>query len=85
LQLKKDSQYFEQFTFTYAIRWEKDTVTSWPARMSHIMKTGNENIHAASILLSLGIISGLTFIVCAMLKRGLNKDYASIALNKIKT
>ena len=76
---------FEQFSFTYAVKWEIDNVTAWPARMQHIMKTGSENIHAASILLSLGIISGLTFMVCVMLKRGLNKDYASIALNKIKS
>ncbi len=51
--------------------------------MNHYMLTGKENIHAASILISAGIIAGLVVVISGMMKRGLNKDFADIALRKL--
>jgi len=47
------------------------------------MKYGNENIHAAAILLSLLIIIGLSVVLSAILKRGLNKDFLNIYKNRM--
>lgn len=51
--------------------------------MEHYLKTGNENIHVAAILLSLAIISGLVIVLASMLKRGLRKDFITIAKGKV--
>ncbi len=66
--------------FSYIVRSETDYTMPWASRMNHYMKTGKENIHAASILLSLGTIAGLAFVIATIMKRGLNKDFATIAL-----
>ena len=68
-------------SFSYIVRSETDYSMPWASRMNHYMKTGKENIHAASILLSLGIIAGLAFMIASIMKRGLKKDFAAIALN----
>jgi len=51
--------------------------------MEHYLKTGNENIHVAAILLSLAIITGLVIVLASMLKRGLRKDLITIAKGKV--
>lgn len=55
----------------------------WTNRLDHYMKYGNENIHAAAILLSLLIIIGLSVVLSAILKRGLNKDFLNIYKNRM--
>ena len=51
--------------------------------MNHYMKTGKENIHAASILISAGIVAGIAAVISGMMKRGLNKDFVDIARRKL--
>lgn len=51
--------------------------------MDHYLKIGNENIHFAAILLSLGVITVLTCLILNLLKRGLNKDFINILKQKI--
>ena len=51
--------------------------------MSHYKVVGRENIHLAAILLSLAIISSLCCILNTMMKRGLNKDIATILKNRV--
>lgn len=48
------------------------------------MKVGNENIHVAAILLSLGIILTLSCILSSLMKRGLNKDFVQIIKSKLQ-
>ncbi len=57
--------------------------TIWSNRMDHYLKFGNENIHLAAILLSLGIIATLVVILAGIMKRGLNQDFINIAKNKL--
>jgi len=52
-------------------------------RMEHYLKTGNENIHMAAILLSLLIIAGLACILSTLMKRGLNADFLSFYKNRM--
>ena len=49
----------QSFQFSYSFRTEMDNTTAWTSRMEHYLKTGNENIHFAAILLSLAIVAGL--------------------------
>ena len=55
----------------------------WATRMDHYLKTGDEKIHFAAILLSLGIVTALVFILAKILKRGLNNDFFALAKDKI--
>mmetsp|Transcript_870 Transcript_870/g.1173 ORF Transcript_870/g.1173 Transcript_870/m.1173 type:complete len:200 (-) Transcript_870:701-1300(-) len=61
-----------------------DTTTAWTSRMEHYLKTGNENIHLAAILLSLAIIAGISFVLVQMLKKGLRQDFIAIAKSKLQ-
>ena len=72
-----------QFRFSYSIRTINDASTAWETRMDHFMKVGNENIHVAAILLSLGVIVTLSCLMLSLLKRGLNKDFVNILKQKI--
>ncbi len=69
LKLEGDKR---KFDFTYSIQTVVTKETMWSNRMDHYMKFGNENIHLAAILLSLGIIVTLAVILCGIMKRGLN-------------
>lgn len=72
-----------KFTYTFAsLPGGKNEL--WANRMDHYMKLGNENIHMASILLSLGIIITLSCIISSLMKRGLNKDFVNIIKNKLQ-
>lgn len=64
-----------KFQFTYSVITQSDAETMWETRFEHYLKTGNEHIHLAAILLSLLIIVGLMCILSAMMKRGLNTDF----------
>ena len=59
--------------------------TAWSNRMDHYLKIGNENIHMAAILLSLGVITTLVIILTGIMKRGLNQDFINIAKSKLST
>ena len=72
-----------EWEFTYAINTYNDKTTQWTSRMEHYMKYGNENIHLAAILLSLGIIIALSCILSTILKRGLNRDFMNIYKNRM--
>ena len=73
-----------QFAFSYSIRTETDDTTAWVTRMDHYLKIGNENIHVAAILLSLGVVVTLTCLLYSLLKKGLNKDFVNILKQKIQ-
>ena len=60
-----------------------DTETAWSSRMEHYLKFGNENIHLAAILFSLGTIIVLSCIITSLLKRGLNRDFLNILKSKL--
>jgi len=51
--------------------------------MDHYLKFGNENIHLAAILLSIGVIITLSCLIYNLLKRGLNRDFINILKQKI--
>ncbi len=82
LKLEGDKR---KFDFTYSIQTVVTKETMWSNRMDHYMKFGNENIHLAAILLSLGIIVTLAVILCGIMKRGLNQDFVNIAKSKLST
>lgn len=52
-------------------------------RMDHYLKTGNENIHMAAILLSVGIVAGLSCILFSLMKRGINADFLKHFKNRM--
>ena len=72
-----------QFSFTYNIRTLTDETISWHTRFEHYLKTGNEHIHLAAILLSIFIIIGLMCILSGMMKRGLNSDFMNFFKNRM--
>jgi len=72
-----------QFAFTYSIESISDDTTEWANRMEHYLNIGNENIHMAAILLSLGILLTLACILSSLMKRGLNKDFVNIVKNRL--
>ena len=55
----------------------------WAARMDHFLKTGDEKIHFAAIILSIAIVSTLVFLFAKSIKRGLKNDSFAIAKDKI--
>ena len=74
-ELEELSEEEQAFYFTYTIKTEivKDE-SAWAHRMDHYMKMGSDQIHVTAILISLGIISGLAYLLYAWLDRGLKSD-----------
>ena len=72
-----------KFQFTYSVVTLNDEETAWETRFEHYLKTGNEHIHLAAILLSISIIVGLMCILSAMMKRGLNTDFMNFFRNRM--
>jgi len=51
--------------------------------MDHYMKFGNENIHLAAILVTIGIIITLVCIIAKVMQQSLNKDLSTEIKNQI--
>lgn len=79
----KLEQTARKFDFTYSVVTISDNETAWEHRWEHYLKTGNEHIHLAAILLSLLIIIGLMCILSGMMKRGLNSDFMNFFKNRM--
>ena len=73
----------DQFTFTYSVKMETNTVTEWAHRMDHYMQVGNKNEHAIGVLISLLVMFGLAGILACMLKRDIHKDFDNWVKNSI--
>lgn len=68
----------EEFTFSYRIITRRDPKTSWSMRMDHYVKTGNNDIHMASILWSILAIACAVIILGVVLERSISRDFASL-------
>lgn len=62
------------FKYTFSVKWVQNQEISWSNRWDRYLNNSDAQVHWASILNSLGIITILTVMVALILARALHKD-----------
>lgn len=61
--------------FSHKIKTKSDPKTTWAMRLDHYVKLGNDDIHLAAIVYSTAIILLLGFLISAILRRQIYRDF----------